>query len=356
MFLRSLGKMKTAAALAFAIMTAFGARAHALDVQELNGSDLGMGVGSRAMSMGGAFTGLADDASAMYWNPAGITLLDKSEGMFMVDTNPTRYSFKAVVFRPEKWRKSPANWALGVAQINRLKFIADGDWGAGNASHLIDLSMIKVEPNYVGGLNSRTVDRRITLAGQIPGHENLKYGATYIDFECVTTFFNTAAGRTCQIVAYTTMDFAFIYQDRKDLRFGLTVRNPLEKTKPKYLNFGVARMKGANTYTLDFERVFGEYSNELRKAKFFMIRSGVEHTVNKSWKTRAGIIIPLQAWTSTLGNVLNNIPSPKVNLALGAGYTRGNSTVDLALYGDPGKSYIEKKADFSWGLTLRQKF
>ena len=34
---------------------------------------LNIGVGSRANSMGGAFTALADDATALYWNPAGIS-------------------------------------------------------------------------------------------------------------------------------------------------------------------------------------------------------------------------------------------------------------------------------------------
>ncbi len=37
------------------------------------------GVGSRAIGMGGAFRGLADDWSAAYWNPAGLTQLEKSE-------------------------------------------------------------------------------------------------------------------------------------------------------------------------------------------------------------------------------------------------------------------------------------
>jgi hypothetical protein len=30
------------------------------------------GIGSRAEGMGGAFVAVADDASAVYWNPAGI--------------------------------------------------------------------------------------------------------------------------------------------------------------------------------------------------------------------------------------------------------------------------------------------
>ena len=37
------------------------------------------GIGSRAISMGGAFRGMADDASAMYWNPAGLAFLDHNE-------------------------------------------------------------------------------------------------------------------------------------------------------------------------------------------------------------------------------------------------------------------------------------
>ncbi len=40
-----------------------------------------IGVGSRAMAMGGAFIGVADDATAMYWNPAGIAMLNYDDEM-----------------------------------------------------------------------------------------------------------------------------------------------------------------------------------------------------------------------------------------------------------------------------------
>ena len=40
---------------------------------------LEIGVGSRAVGMGGAFAGMADDATALYWNPGGISRLPRPE-------------------------------------------------------------------------------------------------------------------------------------------------------------------------------------------------------------------------------------------------------------------------------------
>jgi hypothetical protein len=43
---------------------------------------LQIGVGARAQSMGAAFVSLANDANAMYWNPAGISRLGQIEATF----------------------------------------------------------------------------------------------------------------------------------------------------------------------------------------------------------------------------------------------------------------------------------
>lgn len=47
---------------------------------------LQIGVGERAMGLGGAFVAMADDISALYWNPAGITHIE-SYGISLSKTN-----------------------------------------------------------------------------------------------------------------------------------------------------------------------------------------------------------------------------------------------------------------------------
>lgn len=43
---------------------------------------LEVGVGSRAVGMGGAFVAVANDVSALYWNPAGISRIARPEAVF----------------------------------------------------------------------------------------------------------------------------------------------------------------------------------------------------------------------------------------------------------------------------------
>src|SRR5919106_2553757 len=47
-----------------------------------SGEFLLLPVGARATAMGSAFSALADDISALYWNPAGITQLTSRSAMF----------------------------------------------------------------------------------------------------------------------------------------------------------------------------------------------------------------------------------------------------------------------------------
>src|SRR5689334_21034223 len=61
-----------AAALALVLPATAGATRYA-------GEFLRIGVGARALGMGSAFVGLADDGTASYWNPAGLATLSERQ-------------------------------------------------------------------------------------------------------------------------------------------------------------------------------------------------------------------------------------------------------------------------------------
>ena len=50
---------------------------------KLAGEFLATGFGAKALGMGGAFVSIADDASAVYWNPAGLYQLDRRQALIM---------------------------------------------------------------------------------------------------------------------------------------------------------------------------------------------------------------------------------------------------------------------------------
>ncbi len=54
------------------------------------GEFLRWGTGAKAMGLGRAFTSISDDASALYWNPAGMSALRRTGGTFMFMHMPLR--------------------------------------------------------------------------------------------------------------------------------------------------------------------------------------------------------------------------------------------------------------------------
>jgi hypothetical protein len=65
-----------------------------------DGQFLKIAVGARAAGMGGAFVGVADDATAVYWNAAGIARLDPDKSEFSLNHAnwPAELSFDQIAY------------------------------------------------------------------------------------------------------------------------------------------------------------------------------------------------------------------------------------------------------------------
>lgn len=84
------------------------------------GAFMSYGVGGRALSMGGAFYGISDDASAAYWNPAGLAQLQRKEFTAMQATlfQQTKLSY----FSYAHPTKKGSTFALSMTQLASTGF------------------------------------------------------------------------------------------------------------------------------------------------------------------------------------------------------------------------------------------
>ncbi len=84
------------------------------------GQILEIPVGARAIAMGEAYTAMADDVSSLYWNPAGIALLNQSQASFMYDQSfmDMNYSYGAVATPLENGGLGASLSYLGFGPIN----------------------------------------------------------------------------------------------------------------------------------------------------------------------------------------------------------------------------------------------
>ena len=84
------------------------------------GEFMALGVGARALGMGGAFVSLADDATAAYWNPAGIIQATSREASFMHSEtfgSLVKYDYAAGILPAVKLRGRQGTVGLAVMRL-----------------------------------------------------------------------------------------------------------------------------------------------------------------------------------------------------------------------------------------------
>ena len=117
--------MKTRLVLAFSLALGTACLPGAARATRYAGEFLRIGVGARALGMGSAFVGLADDGTASYWNPAGLATLSEKQLTAMHAEqfgSIVQYDFLSYVMpigRPDKPRQalSVSLVRLGVDDI-----------------------------------------------------------------------------------------------------------------------------------------------------------------------------------------------------------------------------------------------
>ncbi len=90
--------------------------------------------------------------------------------------------------------------------------------------------------------------------------------------------------------------------------------------------------------------VIGNYGGKkLKRMELWIMRIGAEKQVNNYFTFRFGLTNPLIAKTSTLGDLRANLPNPKFSISAGCGFEYKRVKLDLALFLNPGLSYVHRK-------------
>lgn len=94
---------------------------HAALADKFAGEFMAIGGGARPLGMGGAFCAVADDASAVYWNPAGISGFEKRQVLFMHSErfgDLVNYNFAAFAMPTSSFVSKEREASFGLALIH----------------------------------------------------------------------------------------------------------------------------------------------------------------------------------------------------------------------------------------------
>jgi len=151
--------------LAVVSLLAFGGHSQA---PKYSNEFLSIGVGARALGLSNAFTALANDATAGYWNPAGLTQIQSNLQLSLMHTQYfagiARYDYGSLAFR------SASNSHFAISYI---RFGIDD---IPDTSELIDAEG-NINYDRIRSFSASDNAFLISYARPFPGIENLSIGA-----------------------------------------------------------------------------------------------------------------------------------------------------------------------------------
>jgi long-chain fatty acid transport protein len=223
-----------------------------------NGLNLN-GIGSKAIAMGGAFIGLADDYSAVYWNPAGLVQMKESNlaafGTFVVPK--ASYQFDPLQIDAQSMSKVYPSGALGYFKplskgmvVGILGYVPSGLGTAWDGQELKALSnnasynwSSQVALFSISPVIAMHLSQKLSLGASL----NFSYGMFKMYRPGLGQYQENIDGFAIG------MSLGLLYKPSEMISFGLTCKTPTK------LNFsGSAEMEMANLLNLpktaDIER------------------------------------------------------------------------------------------------------
>ena len=123
------------------------------DAGEKSAAFLKLGQGARANGMAGAYSAIADDSSACYWNPAGLVQLNQNEALFMYHRPMTEVD--GLAYSSINMALPSVNEAYGVSLVYLGYGQEKGYDNAGNPANDWSASDMAISGSYARRINQK---------------------------------------------------------------------------------------------------------------------------------------------------------------------------------------------------------
>ena len=147
---------------------------------------LSIGVGSKAVGMGGSYTSIADDATAMYWNPAGLSFHQTKEVYFNHSNWIADISFDYSGITIPIDNKSSLGFNITSVTMDEMEVTRYGNENTGETFSAADfafgstysMSSTGITAGTMGHLDSPALDNSSVLTGVAATHGTGSYTQT----------------------------------------------------------------------------------------------------------------------------------------------------------------------------------
>ena len=239
------------------------------------------GAGNRSLAMGGAFCAVADDASAVIYNPAGLGLIARKE------LQASQTTLFGLGFNEQYASFVLPHWRLGTASLTWRRFGVDGIEGRDERGFLYE--MLRADDPFVQQFGQLYLTA--VYPGIVKGWHWHKLQTDH--FVCVKGM--------AKVVLYDRREGSPSHGEVNEFFMG--ERNPILLVIPKGVLHG---MKGTGTETEQTVVVASSTASERRSVPFPLSRKASERLITSvpfaraHWMpARTQLSIPAPVWSST---------------------------------------------------------
>lgn len=188
--------------LAAVVATLFGDISVAGELGSNTANFLKIGVGARALGMGGAFTSIADNPSAVYWNAAGLRRLSSSQAEF---SHQSWYQDVTVENLQVAFPGNSVSFGLGLTYVNLGSIRSYDEFGnQGDDLTMYDMAVmvaaaIDITDDVALGVSAKYIEQSFDIIkgdavaadiGVLASTHGINFGAAVTNMGTDITYFN----------------------------------------------------------------------------------------------------------------------------------------------------------------------